>query len=65
MCFVLKTAEGKEFSAKPSGDVSTRKYYLAHPDEFIGKMATCKYFYYSKDGIPLQPILKNFRASDE
>ena len=65
MCFVLKTADGKEFSAKPSGDVSTRKYYLAHPDEFIGKMATCKYFYYSKDGIPLQPILKNFRASDE
>lgn len=65
MCFVLKTSDGKEFSAKPSGDVSTRKYYLAHPDEFIGKMATCKYFYYSKDGIPLQPILKNFRASDE
>ena len=65
MCFTLKTKAGKEFSAKPMGDISTRIYYLEHPDEFIGKMATCKYFYYSKDGVPQLPILKHFRPEGE
>ena len=65
MCFTLKTKDGKEFSAKPMGDVSTRIYYLEHPDEFIGRMATCKYFYYSKDGVPQLPILKHFRPEGE
>lgn len=65
MCFTLKTKDGKEFSAKPMGDISTRIYYLKHPDEFIGKMATCKYFYYSKDGVPQLPILKHFRPEGE
>lgn len=65
MTFQLKTKEGKEFGAKPMGDVKTRIYYLEHPNEFIGKFATCKFFYYSQDNVPLQPILKHFRPSDE
>ena len=35
--------------------------YLDRMDELIGKMATVKYFYYSDDGRPLQPVLKCIR----
>lgn len=65
MCFVLKTKEGKEFAAKPMGDVETRLNYLDNKEEFIGKMATCKFFYYSNDGVPIQPIFKHIRPEDE
>ena len=65
MCFVLQTADGKEFSAKPVGTAEQRKYYLTHPDEFIGKMGTCKYFYYSQDGVPQLPVFKCVREEGE
>lgn len=65
VCFVLKTKEGKEFAAKPIGDVDSRLYYLNHPNEFIGKMATCTYFAISQDGIPTQPVFKHVRPTDE
>ena len=65
MCFVLQTEDGKEFSAKPVGTAEQRKYYLAHPDEFIGKMGTCKYFYYSQDGVPQLPVFKCVREPGE
>ena len=65
MCFTLKTKEGKPFSAKPVGDADTRKYYLEHGSDFVGKMATCKYFYLSEDKVPLQPVLQHFRPEDE
>ena len=44
MCFLMKTKDGKQFAAKPVGTAEQRRYYLAHPDEYIGKMGTCKYF---------------------
>jgi DNA ligase-1 len=65
MCFVLQTADGKEFSAKPIGTAEQRRYYLTHPEEFVGKMGTCKYFYYSKDGIPQLPVFKCVREPGE
>jgi ATP-dependent DNA ligase len=65
MCFILKTAEGKEFSAKPTGNADTRVYYIEHPEDFIGKQATCKFFEWSSDNIPLQPILIHIRPEDE
>ena len=65
MCFTLVTKDNKEFNAKPMGDIATRVYYLEHKDEFIGKMATCKYFYLSKDGIPTLPVMKSIRPEDE
>ena len=65
MCFTLKTKEGKEFAAKPVGDVKSRLYFLEHKDEFIGKMATCTYFNMSQDGIPTQPVFKHLRPADE
>lgn len=65
MCFTLETKDGKSFAAKPVGDANSRKYFLEHKDEFIGKMATCTYFKLSSDGIPQQPVLKHFRPDDE
>lgn len=65
MCFTLKTKDGKEFAAKPVGDAESRKYFLEHKDDFIGKMATCTYFNLSQDGVPTQPVLKSIRESDE
>lgn len=65
MSFLLETKEGKTFSAKPIGSAETRIYYLEHPDEFIGKKATCTYFTLSKDGIPTQPVMKHLRPDDE
>lgn len=65
MCFTLITKDGKEFAAKPIGDVQSRLYFLEHKDEFIGKFATCTYFSLSQDGIPTQPVFKSVRPSDE
>lgn len=65
MCFTLKTKDGKEFAAKPVGDVNSRLYFLEHKDEFIGKFATCTYFNLSQDGVPTQPVLKSIRPDDE
>ena len=65
MCFVLRTKEGKEFAAKPACDSETRIYYIQHKDEFIGKMATCKFFYYSQENVPLLPVFEHVRPDDE
>lgn len=62
MTFICETEEGKQFRAKPMGDRETRKEYWDHFDErYKGQMATCKFFYYSEDKVPLQPIMKSFR----
>lgn len=65
MCFTLVTDDGKAFAAKPMGTADQRIYYLEHPDEYIGKKATCKFFTYSTDGTPTMPILVHFRPDDE
>ena len=65
MCFVLKTEEGKRFTAKPIGPAEMRLEYLYNSGQFVGKKATCTFFYYSNDGIPLQPVLQHFRPDDE
>lgn len=61
MVFICKTQAGKEFEAKPMGPRELKYEYLDRMDELIGKMATVKYFYYSDDGRPLQPVLKCIR----
>ena len=65
MCFVMETDLGKQFTAKPACDAQTRIYYLNNPELYIGKYGTCKFFYYSEDKIPLQPVFKNIREEDE
>lgn len=65
MCFILKTEEGKRFAAKPIGPAEARLEYLYNAGKFIGKKATCNFFYYSADGVPLQPVFVHARADDE
>ena len=61
MSFICETKEGKQFSAKPMGTVEQRLEYIENMDSIIGKMATIKYFMYSEDNIPMQPIMKAIR----
>lgn len=61
MVFTCETEEGKEFEAKPIGPRELKYEYLNRMKEIIGKMATVKYFSYSKEGIPTQPVLKAIR----
>lgn len=59
---ICKTAEGKEFGAKPVGDEVKREWYLDNIQSLIGKMATVKYFELSEDNIPRFPILLEVRS---
>lgn len=61
MVFTCKTKEGKEFKAKPIGSREIKQQYRNDMDNLIGKMATVKFFYYSEDNVPLQPVLKAIR----
>lgn len=54
--FKMKTADGKEFKAKPVGSKEVKEDLFKHINDIIGQMATCTYFYLSDDGIPLQPV---------
>lgn len=65
MCFVLETSEGKQFKAKPMGDKDTKEEYIKNIKSLIGKKGTVKFFYYSPDNIPQQPVFKNFREEGE
>lgn len=61
MVFDCITAEGKPFKAKPMGSREIKQQYRKDMDQLIGKMATVKFFYYSEDNVPLQPVLKAIR----
>lgn len=62
MVFICETAEGKEFKAMPLGDRATKEEYVENFEtSYKGKLATCKFFYYSDDNVPLQPKLICFR----
>lgn len=61
MCFTCITDKGIEFKAKPMGSRELKQIYRNDINNIIGKMATVKFFYYSEDGCPLQPVLKCIR----
>ena len=65
MCFVMETKTGKRFKAKPMGDRQTKEEYVANMKDLIGQMGTVSFFYYSEDGVPLQPTFKHVRPQDE
>lgn len=64
-CFTLKTNEGKEFEAKPMGSTKVRLEYLENWEDYVGKMATVKFFNWTDDKKPSQPIFKNIREEGE
>ena len=61
MCFTLITDNGIEFKAKPMGSREIKEQYRRNIYRLVGKKATVKYFYYSDEGTPLQPVLKCIR----
>ena len=62
MVFILETEDGKTFKAKPFGDRNQKQEYWDNFEEkYKGQIGECKFFYYSDDGVPLQPSFKAFR----
>ena len=62
MVFILETKDGKEFKAKPLGDRSVKEEYWNNFEiKYKGLIGECKFFYYSDEGVPLQPAFKCFR----
>ena len=62
MVFNLETKDGKPFKPKPLGDRLTKQEYFNNFEiKYKGLIGECKFFYYSDDGVPLQPAFKAFR----
>jgi len=62
MVFILETKDGKQFKAKPLGDKLVKQEYWNNFEiKYKGLIGECKFFYYSDDGVPLQPAFKCFR----
>lgn len=62
MVFILETKDGKQFKAKPLGDRLTKQEYWNNFElKYKDTIGECKFFYYSDDGVPLQPAFKAFR----
>jgi ATP-dependent DNA ligase len=62
MVFILETEDGKQFKAKPFGDLAQKtEYWNNFEEKYKGKIGECKYFYLSDEGTPLQPSFKAFR----
>lgn len=60
-CFILQTEDGKPFAAKPIGDRELKDRYLRDIDKIIGKQGTVKFFEWSREGVPQQPIFQVVR----
>lgn len=60
--WILKTEDGKEFSAKPMGTKEEKLEWYANRKSHIGKFITVKFQEFSDDGIPRFPIAKGFRS---
>ena len=62
MVFILEAPNGKKFKAKPLGDRATKQEYWDNfESKYKGHIGECKFFYYSDEGVPLQPAFKAFR----
>lgn len=62
MVFIMEMPDGRTFKAKPFGDRAQKEeYWNNFESKYNGHTGECKFFYYSDDGIPLQPAFKAFR----
>lgn len=62
MVFIMELPDGRTFKAKPLGDRAQKEEYVENFDTMCkNHMGECKFFYYSDDGIPLQPAMKAIR----
>lgn len=60
--WLLKTKDGKKFSAKPGGSEAERIKFYTKRDKYIGKMLTVKFQEYTEDGVPRFPTAKAIRS---
>lgn len=66
MVFIMEMSDGRTFKAKPFGDrLQKEEYWNNFEEKYNGHIGECKFFYYSDDGIPLQPAFKAFRDDIE
>lgn len=66
MVFIMELPDGRTFKAKPFGNLAQKQEYWNNFDvSYKGHIGECKFFYYSNDGIPLQPNFKAFRFDIE
>ena len=62
MVFIMQMPDGRTFKAKPFGDrLQKEEYWNNFENRYKNHIGECKFFYYSDDGIPLQPAFKAFR----
>lgn len=62
MVFIMEMDDGRTFKAKPFGDRLQKEEYVNNFEEKYNEhIGECKFFYFSEDGIPLQPSFKAFR----
>lgn len=62
MVFICETEDGIEFKAKPWGDRALKEEYIDNfKNKYKNHIGECKFFYYSDEGVPLQPSFKAFR----
>ena len=62
MVFICQMDDGRTFKVKPLGDRLQKEDYVSNFETlYKNHLGECKYFYYSDDGIPLQPVFKAFR----
>jgi DNA ligase-1 len=62
MVFNCQLPDGRLFKAKPYGDRLCKQEYVENFEEkYLNQLGDCKFFYYSNDGIPLQPSFIAFR----
>ena len=67
MCFIMETADGNQFKAKPIGTKEDKQWYREHIKELIGKMGTVKYFGMTntEHPVPNLPVFKSVRLDKD
>ena len=67
MCFLMKTPEGYEFKAKPTGDRQLKQWYREHINELVGKLGTVKHFgmTVTSEPVPNLPVFKSVRLEKD
>ena len=61
--FTCQMADGGTFNCCITGTQQERRDYLAHKDQYIGRLMTVKYFNMTPDGKPFLPVGKAFREA--
>ena len=67
MCFIMETADGNQFKAKPIGSREDKQWYRDHIKELIGKMGTVKFFGMTntEHPVPNLPVFKSVRLEKD